>query len=156
MMAENRSEFLRPLVAETIGTFTLVFVGTAAVVVNGLYGSVTHVGISLVFGFIVLALIYAVGDVSGAHLNPAVTVAFAVAGRFRARLVLPYLASQCVGALLASVTVRFLFPDHATMGATLPVGAASQAFVLEVLLTLILMFVILCVSTGAKEKGITA
>ena len=154
--AGRRSAAGRRLAAEAFGTFTLVFVGTAAVVVNGLNGSVTHVGVSLVFGLVVLAMIYAVGDVSGAHLNPAVTTAFWLAGRFPGRRVLPYAAAQCAGALVASLTVRLLFPAHDTLGATLPAGGPGQSFVLELILTLILMFVILCVSTGAKEKGITA
>jgi aquaporin Z len=155
-MNDDRFAVGRKLVAEAFGTFTLVFVGTAAVVVNGQYGSVTHVGVSLVFGFVVLAMIYAVGDVSGAHLNPAVTAGFWLAGRLRGRMVLPFVASQFGGAFLASLTVLFLFPTHDTLGATLPAGVPSQSFALELLLTLILMFVILCVSTGAKEKGITA
>jgi hypothetical protein len=98
--------------------------------------------------------VYAVGDVSGAHLKPAVTVGFWLAGRFPARAVLPYVGSQCGGALLASLTVRLLFPTHPTLGATLPADGPGQPFVLELLLTLILMFVVLSVSTGAKEKGI--
>lgn len=155
-MAAERLELGRKLAAEAFGAFALVFVGTSAVVVNGLYGSVTHVGVSLAFGLVVLAMIYSVGDVSGAHLNPAVTVGFWLAGRFQAGLVLPYVVSQCLGAILASVTVRLLFPGHDTLGSTLPAGPAAQSFVLEVLLTLILMFVIFAVSTGAKEKGITA
>jgi aquaporin Z len=148
---------MRRLAAEVIGTFALVFAGTGAIVINDVTGGVvSHVGIALTFGLIVLAMIYAVGDVSGAHLNPAVTLGFFVARRFPGRSVLPYVASQCAGAFLASLCLRLLFPDHATLGATVPRGAALQSFVLEVILTCVLMFVILSVSTGAKEKGITA
>jgi aquaporin Z len=147
----------RKLVAEFFGTFTLVFAGTGAIVVNDVHGgAVTHVGIALTFGLVVLAMIYAVGDVSGAHLNPAVTLAFAAAGRHPPRAALPYVGSQVVGALAASVLLRALFPAHATLGATLPAGPALQSFTFELVLTLILMFVVLRVSTGAKEKGITA
>lgn len=147
---------VRKMVAESFGTFALLFAGTGAVVVNDSFGGVTHVGIALTFGLVVLAMIYAVGDVSGAHLNPAVTAAFAVAGRLPVRSVLPYLGSQLAGAFAASGLLRSLFPSHPTLGATLPAGGPWQSFVLEVVLTLVLMFVILRVSTGAKEKGITA
>ncbi len=119
-------------------------------------GGVSHVGIALTFGLIVLAMIYALGDVSGAHLNPAVTLAFAVAGRLDWVLTIPYILSQTMGAILASVTLRVMFPLHPTLGLTAPAASETQAFILETLLTLILMFVILGVSTGAKEKGITA
>lgn len=146
----------RKLVAECFGTFALVFAGTGAVVVNDTFGGVTHVGIAITFGLVVLAMIYAVGDVSGAHLNPAVTVAFAAARRFDPRSILPYLASQTLGAFAASLLLRMLFPGHATLGATRPAGDVWQSFVFEAVLTLILMFVVLRVSTGAKEKGITA
>ena len=110
----------------------------------------------MTFGLVVLAMIYALGDVSGAHLNPAVTLGFFAARRFDGRLVFPYLASQLVGAVLASALMRFLFPASATLGSTLPAGTPSQSFILEIVLTALLMFVILGVSTGAKEKGITA
>jgi aquaporin Z len=113
-------------------------------------------GIGLTFGLIVLAMIYAVGDVSGAHLNLAVTLGFFAARRFEARWVVPYLASQCAGALLASLTLRLLFPSNATLGATLPAGDGAQAFVLEAIPTFLLMFVILSVSTGSKAKGVLA
>jgi aquaporin Z len=148
---------MRALTAELLGTFMLVFAGTGAIVIDEVRGGVSHVGVALTFGLVVLALIYALGEVSGAHLNPAVTLGFFLAGRFPARRVLPYVASQCVGALLASGLLRLLFLGEATtLGATLPKGPALQSFVLEAVLTLFLMFVILSVSTGAKEKGIMA
>jgi aquaporin NIP len=147
----------RPLLAELFGTFALVFCGTGAIVINEVQGgAITHVGIALTFGLIVLALIYALGDISGCHLNPAVTIGFWLAGRFPATQLGPYVGSQCAGALLASTTLRLLFPTATTLGATLPAGPGWQSFVLELILTFLLMVVILCVSTGAKEKGIMA
>ncbi len=148
---------IKKFMAEFIGTFALVFSGAGAMVVNDVSGgSITHVGIALTFGLVILALIYAVGEISGAHFNPAVTSAFWLAGRLPAGLVLPYIVSQCLGAFTASAVLRFLFPTHATLGSTLPAGTEMQSFVLEVILTFLLMFVILNVSTGSKEKGITA
>jgi aquaporin Z len=148
---------VKKLAAEFIGTFALVFAGTGAIVINETSGgAVTHVGIALTFGLIVLAMIYTLGDISGAHLNPAVTLGFFAARRFPFGLVLPYVASQCGGAIAASLVLRLLFPANATLGATMPAGPAMQSFVLEAILTAILMFVILGVSTGAAEKGITA
>jgi aquaporin Z len=148
---------MRKLAAEAFGTFALVFAGTGAIVINDLTGgAVSHVGIALTFGLIVLAMIYSLGDVSGCHLNPAVTLGFFVARRFAGRWVIPYVSSQCFGALLASAVIRLMFPSHPTLGATLPAGAGSQSFILEFLLTLLLMFVILSVSTGSKEKGVLA
>ena len=143
--------------AEVIGTFSLVFAGTGAIVINDVSGgTVTHVGIALTFGLVVLAMIYAVGDISGAHLNPAVTIGFFLSRRLAASSVVPYIASQCVGAFAASLTLHWLFPEQATLGATMPKFAALQSFVLEVILTFILMFVILNVATGSKEKGVLA
>jgi aquaporin Z len=149
---------VRAAAAELFGTFCLVFAGTGAIVVNEVRsGAVTHVGVALTFGLVILALIYALGEVSGAHLNPAVTLGFCLAGRFPSGRVLPYVVSQCAGALLASLLLRLLFLDNTTtLGATRPTGPPFQSFVLEVILTLMLMFVILSVSTGAKEKGVMA
>jgi aquaporin Z len=147
---------MRKLAAEFFGTFALVFAGTGAIVIDEVSGGkVTHVGVALTFGLVVLALIYAVGDNSGAHLNPAVTLGFLLARRFPGRDVL-YAASQCGGALLASVCLRLMFPDNAAEGGTTPAGPPLQSFTMEVILTLVLMFVILSVATGSKEKGVMA
>lgn len=143
--------------SEFLGTFALVFAGTGAIVINtASQGTISHAGIALTFGLIVLAMIYTFGDVSGAHLNPAVTAAFALARRFEWREVTPYVAAQIAGAFAASGLLRVLFPADEKLGATLPAGSAAQSFILEVVLTFLLMLVILSVSTGAKEKGITA
>jgi aquaporin Z len=153
---ELETRLRKRVAAELIGTFALVFAGTAAVVVNEASGAVTHVGVALTFGLVVFAMISAVGDVSGAHLNPAVTLGFWTAGRIRGRDVAPYVTGQCAGAIAASLAVRALFPLSERLGATSPAGPAAQSFVLEVLLTAALMFVILNVSSGAKERGLTA
>jgi aquaporin Z len=148
---------MKKAASEFLGTFGLVFAGTGAIIINDIsQGAITHVGVALTFGLIVLAMIYAFGDVSGAHINPAVTIAFAAAGRFSWREVPVFLLSQAGGALAASGLLRWLFPQHETLGATLPAGSSGQSFVLEIVLTFFLMLVILSVSTGAKEKGITA
>jgi aquaporin Z len=148
---------MKRLCAEMFGTFGLVFAGTGAIIINeASHGAITHVGIALTFGLIILAMIYTFGDISGAHFNPAVTIGFWVARRLPGRDVGPYIASQSVGALLASGILRMLFPKSELLGATMPVGSELQSFVLETILTFFLMLTILNVSTGAKEKGITA
>lgn len=149
----------RQVLSELLGTFILVFCGTAAVAVNSLSsGALGHVGICLVFGLVVTAMIYAVGDVSGAHLNPAVTLAFYVSRRLRLRCVFPYIAAQIAGAVTASLLVKLLFSNAGTLGETLPAGWINigGAFALELVMSFILMSVILNVSTGAMEKGIMA
>ena len=149
----NRNRYL----AEAVGTFALVFAGCGAIVVNDLFGgALSHVGVSLVFGLVVMAVIYAVGNISGAHINPAVTIAFVLSGRMHRRDVPAYLASQFGGALVAALTLWLLFPAHQTLGSTLPAIDAWRVFLLEGLLSFFLMFVVLNVSTGHKEKGIMA
>ena len=141
---------MKKVVSEILGTFALVFAGTGAIIINDVTGgTISHVGIALTFGLIVLAMIYTFGDVSGAHFNPAVTVGFWAARRLPGRAVVPYIFSQIVGAILASVLLRLLFPTHKTLGATIPAGSEMQSFVLEFVLTFFLMLVILSVSTGA-------
>lgn len=156
-MTAGETKNMKKLAAEFIGTFSLVFAGTGAIIINEASGgAVTHVGVALTFGLTVLAMIYTVGDISGAHLNPAVSLGFFAARRFPLREVIPYIVSQVAGAFAASGILRLLFPRDMALGTTLPAGSATQSFVLELILTAILMFVILSVSIGAAEKGITA
>jgi aquaporin Z len=143
--------------AEGVGTFALVFCGCGAIVVNEQYGRpLGHVGVSLVFGLVVMVMIYAVGNISGAHFNPAVTLGFSFAKRIGKKEIAPYVSAQIVGAIVGSLLLRVMFPDHGYLGVTLPAGSPVQALVLEVLLSFVLMFVILNVSTGHMEKGIMA
>lgn len=143
-------------IAEAIGTFGLVFAGTGAIIVNDTTHALTHVGVALTFGLVVMTMIYTFGDISGAHLNPAVTIGFWMAGRFSGSLVIPYIGAQVIGASAASGTLVGLFGNTAALGATIPAGSVLQSFVLEFLLTALLMLVVLNVSTGPKEIGVMA
>jgi len=140
--------------AELMGTYIMVFAGTGAIIVNNVYGSVSHLGIGLTFGLVVMAVIYSIGSISGAHINPAVSIAFWISKRFSGKEVLPYIISQFLGAILASLTLSFMFPQHELLGATLPAGSWEQSFVMEFILTFVLMFVILLMSEGSKEVGV--
>ena len=145
--------------AETIGTFTLVFAGCGAIIVNDTFpGTLGHMGISIVFGLVVMAMIYSIGNISGAHLNPAVTLGFFFARRLEIKCVPGYLGCQIIGAVAAAGVLRLMFPDHGTLGATLPGQNIEllNAFIMEVILSFVLMFVILNVSTKHMEKGIMA
>ncbi len=148
---------LEKFVAEFCGTFILVLAGTGAIIFNDvIVGSFSNLGIGLTFGLTVMVMVYVLGDISGAHINPAITLSFWIAHRLPSRYVLPYILSQCAGAIAASLVLRQLFVEHPTLGATLPSGPAYQSLVLEIIMTCFLMFVILKVSTGAKETGIMA
>jgi aquaporin NIP len=154
---KNHHGYMKKFIAEFIGTFALVFCGTGAIIINDTTnGTVTHVGIAITFGLIIMSMIYALGEKSGAHFNPAVTIAFTLNGNFARNLLLPYLISQLAGAFSASLVLRFLFPSSEMLGTTLPHGSAGQSFVLEFILTFLLMLVIARVATGSKEQGLFA
>ena len=143
-------------ICELIGTFFLVFAGTGAIIANDIYGSIGHVGIAFSFGLVVMAVIYAIGDTSGAHINPAVTIGFLVIKKLQFKDALMYVFFQCLGAILASLFLKIVFPQHELLGATLPEVTVWGAFIYEYLLTFFLMLVILSVATGSKEKGLMA
>ncbi|MBK7938956.1 MAG: aquaporin [Lewinellaceae bacterium] len=145
---------MQKYLAESIGTFALVFCGTGAIVINQESGgAISHVGVAMTFGLIILVMIYTFGEISGAHFNPAVTIGFWALRLFPGKEVAPYLFSQTAGAILASFSLRLLFPASKNLGATLPAGTDWQSFVLEFILTFLLMLVIIRVSQGARETG---
>ena len=148
---------IKKYLSEFIGTFALIFCGTGAIIVNEeTNGQIGHIGICITFGLIVTAMIYAFGNKSGAHLNPAVTIAFSVANLFNRKEIAPYILSQILGALLASGLLKLLFPNNINLGGTSPSGTSLQSFVLEIIITFILMLVILMTSQGSKETGTMA
>ncbi len=148
---------MKKYISEFIGTFSMIFCGTGAMTVNEVTGGdVTHVGIAITWGLIVMAMIYAFGETSGAHFNPAVTIAFAYAKKFAWKEVPKYILAQVLGAFAASLILCYLFPTSEYLGATIPTVDVGRAFVMELLLTFFLMVVIINVSTGSKEIGIIA
>jgi len=137
----------RQLLAEFLGTFCLVFAGTGAIVVNDFsQNAITHLGIATAFGLVVFAMIYTFGEISGSHLNPAVSIGLWVAGKLDTRHLTSYIVAQCAGAVMASLVLQGVFPAHRTLGMTLPAAGQSSAFLFEVLLTWMLMLVILNVT----------
>jgi len=147
---------MKNYIAEFLGTFTMVFCGTAAIVVNDITGVITHPGVAITWGLVVMGMIYAFAEISGAHFNPAVTIAFSFAKKFPWKEVPKYILAQCLGAICASLLVFMFWPESETLGATIPTIIAWKAFILEFLLTFFLMLVIINVSTGSKEVGTMA
>lgn len=145
------------LIAEMIGTFFLVLMGCGAIVVNDLHGGVLgHTGVAMSFGLVVMIMIYSVGNISGAHLNPAVTTGFFISGRINRKEAAWYMIGQLAGAMAAALTLKMLFPEHGNLGSTLPGAGAVPSFFIEIVISALLMFVIFNVSTGHMEKGIMA
>ncbi|XP_075667489.1 aquaporin NIP1-2-like [Castanea sativa] len=147
--------FMQKLIAEAVGTYFLIFAGCAAVVVNlDKDKVVTLPGIAIVWGLAVMVLVYSVGHISGAHFNPAVTIAFATCKRFPLKQVPAYIAAQVLGSILASGTLRLLFEGQQNQFAgTLPAGSNMQSFVIEFIITFYLMFVISGVATDTRAIG---
>ena len=148
---------MKNYISEFIGTFAMIFCGTGAMTINEVTGGdVTHVGIGITWGLIVMAMIYAFGEISGAHFNPAVSIAFAYAKKFSWKEVPKYIFFQVAGAFAASLLLMWLFPKSELLGATIPTVDVWRGFVLELILTFFLMVVIINVSTGSKEVGMMA
>lgn len=140
-------------IAELVGTFFLVLIGPGAMMVNAATnGTIGHAGVALAFAFVIVAMIYAVGHLSGAHLNPAVTLAFWSVRRFPTRDVIPYVVAQCLGATLASLALLGILGDVGNMGATIPTISTGRAFAMEGLMSFALMFVIMAVATDERAK----
>jgi len=144
---------LRACAAELIGTFALVFAGAGAVMVDAKTGALGHVGVAITFGLAIMVMIYAVGHVSGAHFNPAVSFAFALTRHVPWARVVLYWTAQLAGALLAAALLRASLGNLAHVGATLPAGSDAQSFVWETVLTALLMFVIMAVATDTRAVG---
>jgi MIP family channel proteins len=141
------------MLAEAIGTFGLVFAGCGAIVIDAETGAIGHIGIAITFGLIIMTMIYAVGHISGAHFNPAVTLAFAITRHLPWPRAVGYWAAQFAGAIAAALVLRALFGNTAQLGSTVPRGSDRQSLVLELVLTFFLMFVIISVATDVRAVG---
>jgi MIP family channel proteins len=144
---------VRRLGAEFVGTFALVFAGCGAIMVDAKTQALGHVGVALTFGLVIMAMVYAVGHISGAHLNPAVSLAFVLSRHFPWTRLCGYWTAQLLGALVAASILRGSLGNIADVGATLPSGAESQSFLWELILTFFLMFVVMAVATDTRAVG---
>ncbi len=153
MTSTSQPSLLRRAGAEALGTYALVTAGCGAIMVDSTTGALTHIGVALTFGLIILVMVAATGHLSGAHLNPAVTLAFALTRHFPPREVPAYIAGQVMGAIGGALTLRLFFGTTASIGATLPANSVMQAFGVEIVLTAVLMFVIMAVATDTRAVG---
>jgi aquaporin NIP len=157
-LSELRPNITRRTVAEGLAAFALVFAGCGAIVANAQYdGALSAVGIGLVFGLIIMVMVYATGHLSGAHINPAVTIAFTLSRHFPARDAAAYVAAQVLGATAGALVLLAVWPDQpADLGATVPTVGIGSALVYEIVLTAFLMFVIMAVATDTRAVGAAA
>lgn len=156
-MAADRPDLARRAAAEAIATFALVFAGCGAIVADAVYGGLGTTGIALVFGLVIAAMVYATGHLSGAHINPAVTIAFTLTRHFPIREAAAYVSAQVAGAILGAMTLLAIWPEQpAALGATMPSVGVGSALVYEALMTAFLMFVIMAVATDTRAVGSAA
>ncbi|MDG1147091.1 MAG: aquaporin [Crocinitomicaceae bacterium] len=142
---------MKRYVAEVVATFFLIFCGTGAMVINTeTEGVISHFGVAAAWGLIVMIMIFAYGRISGAHMNPAVTLTLVVLKLHDKKELLPYLGAQLIGAFAASLALKYMFPENEFLGSSLPRGSEIQSFILEFILTFMLMIVILLTSQGRK------
>jgi aquaporin NIP len=148
---------VRLLAAEFVGTFALVFAGCGAIMVDAKTGALGQVGVALTFGLVIMAMVYATGHLSGAHINPAVTIAFTLSRHFPGRDAAAYVVAQLAGASAGALALLAVWPDRpGELGATVPTVGVGSALVYEVLLTAFLMFVIMAVATDTRAVGAAA
>lgn len=149
-MKEN---ILQTSLAEAIGTFLLVFFGCGSIVVNQIHnGSFGLFGIAITYGLLVMVLILSIGHISGAHINPAVSIAFACMKRISWSKAGAYIVAQLIGATLGALLLKCLLANGDSLGTTVPTGGIGRAFALEVIMTALLMFVVISVATDARAR----